>query len=518
MVGTRSATVALFLFSALLAGCANSGIGSGAATSALPAVGLAHAGSVEVKPKKLCLGRSTHRVCFIATSKSEPLAAGGTTVIVPAVGTYNLAVTFPATDAGAGSNVTVALATQPPAGAPKFTLSSTVLAWVAVSFSSTVTFNAEPSFELADSSSAETTASQYDLSFLNASASSKYTTQYEGPAYWQELAPPTILRFTGAPAQNTFAAGDAYVFPVYATQNEKEYSLFPAGYTPTALTVGGDKAIWFAAGSAIGRITTAGYISLYPLPQTPTALTATDVATDNAGNVWFSTLQNVAGEITMDAKITTYTFTAPWGSAALGGTPEPHIALGPDGAMWLTADDYIGRITAGSAAHFYKLGCSTSGAVPYAWDIASFNGYLWVAGNSLAQMARVSTTGTVKCVDLPSDANGALGLTVARDNLWFLAAGKLSSMNAAQTFAQIAQVGPAGAYNDGAGLAADANGNLYYNAANASIVRLGANGVTSQYTLPELGTSNATPGVPIRGPDGALWFSIGTSIGRLQIP
>ena len=85
------------------------------------------------------------------------------------------------------------------------------------------------------------------------------------------------------------------------------------------MTVGVDGNVWFDNSFNIGRITPAGSIVEFPLPNQLT----TNIARGPDGNIWFTGRINSAeiGKVTPDGKITKY----PIPATANG------IAAGPDG-------------------------------------------------------------------------------------------------------------------------------------------------------------------------------------------
>ncbi|MFE9799778.1 hypothetical protein ACFYP6_12970 [Streptomyces goshikiensis] len=129
-----------------------------------------------------------------------------------------------------------------------------------------------------------------------------------------------------------------------------EFALPTAQCGPFGIAAGPDGALWFAetAADRIGRITTDGSVTEYPLPCTgafPSAITAAGDA------VWFTMNQaNAIGRIGMDGRITEYPLpdrsarphavtTDANGTVTVHDLPtpafEPHgITVGPDGALW----------------------------------------------------------------------------------------------------------------------------------------------------------------------------------------
>jgi virginiamycin B lyase len=120
---------------------------------------------------------------------------------------------------------------------------------------------------------------------------------------------------------------------------------------------GPDGALWFTegGGNAIGRITTSGTTTQFPLPSpssNPAFITA-----GSDGALWFTEYSaNRIGRITTAGTITEYPL-AGYVTGEPGG-----IVGGPDGALWYTEEGtttdgpaYIGRITTQGAITTYKV-------------------------------------------------------------------------------------------------------------------------------------------------------------------
>jgi virginiamycin B lyase len=144
-----------------------------------------------------------------------------------------------------------------------------------------------------------------------------------------------------------------------------EYPLPTQNSGVHSIVAGPDGALWFTAWShywdpdSVGRITTAGAITLYPLPN---ATWPWGITVGSDGAVWF-TESNVVkiGRITMEGVLTEYGSDSwqPWG-----------IAAGPDGSLWFAAEGKVSRAPAcglGFSARFangtltmnFNLGVST---------------------------------------------------------------------------------------------------------------------------------------------------------------
>jgi virginiamycin B lyase len=118
-------------------------------------------------------------------------------------------------------------------------------------------------------------------------------------------------------------------------------SEYVVGSGPEMIVAGPDHALWFTelAAQKIGRLTTAGKFTEFPLPENVAPL---GIAVGPDGALWFTaTSRNgYIGRMTLAGKVTLYPIS--------GSAPQPQqIAAGPDGAMWFT-DLFpfaIGRIT-----------------------------------------------------------------------------------------------------------------------------------------------------------------------------
>jgi streptogramin lyase len=115
---------------------------------------------------------------------------------------------------------------------------------------------------------------------------------------------------------------------------------------PQSITVGPEGSLWFTEyfGKRIGRITTSGQITEFPIAQTPLGLT-----TGPDGNLWFPYGSGV-GRMTPSGEVTEFKVDA------LGP-----IATGPDGRLWfLMGLGKLGRITTDGRTSVVKLPNSES--------------------------------------------------------------------------------------------------------------------------------------------------------------
>lgn len=123
----------------------------------------------------------------------------------------------------------------------------------------------------------------------------------------------------------------------------KEYPI-PTGYSgPSSIVSGPDGALWFLEGTKVGRVTTSGAFTEYPVPPTPGRVypgILSELTVGPDGNLWLTiTSPNSIARITPTGVVTNFPITA---TGTLGG-----ITKGADGNLWFTEAQAgkIGRIT-----------------------------------------------------------------------------------------------------------------------------------------------------------------------------
>ena len=186
---------------------------------------------------------------------------------------------------------------------------------------------------------------------------------------------------------------------------------------PWSIAAGPDRALWFTAYGAIGRITTKGKLKMYPANAE-----YGDICAGPDDALWFTESYPSAGigRITTHGKVTSYT-------SGITGKPGS-IALGPDGALWFTergtGGPKIGRITISGNVTEYTKGISTG---EYLADIAAGpDGAMWFTETTFGyyyspQIGRVSMSGRINeySKGLPTQA-GPSGIVQGPDQrMWF---------------------------------------------------------------------------------------------------
>lgn len=227
-----------------------------------------------------------------------------------------------------------------------------------------------------------------------------------------------------------------------------EYSV---GGCPNSITAGPDKNLWFTdnfnsvAGSfgtyqssAIGRITTSGSVTEFPVPvvSVPSGfinqgVAVSGITTGPDGNLWFTEYQEayelnpteswfygVIGQITPSGTITTFVIPGPHIVESEPGGGPGDITTGPDGNLWFTLSGELGQATPGGSITLFP------GDLGY--GIAAWNGALWTTAYTFIGRYNTSGTGTTTPLSSSDYAIGGLAPENCSDNLWFTS-GELSN-------------------------------------------------------------------------------------------
>lgn len=211
---------------------------------------------------------------------------------------------------------------------------------------------------------------------------------------------------------------------------------FQVGGCPVSITSGPDGNLWFTDSgfddvAYVGRITTAGVVTRFPLPSgvvfpTEDGNGVDEITAGSDGNIWFAAYGNgavgtataYAGQITPSG--TMHLFTIEENADAFA------IAAGPDGNLWVTTSDGLAQVTTSGSATLFP-GDEGVGRGITAWD-----GELWLANGS--SVKRIATNGTGGDVSLPSGtaAYGGVAPGSCTNTLWYAggdAAGGFTSVN-----------------------------------------------------------------------------------------
>jgi RHS repeat-associated protein len=203
---------------------------------------------------------------------------------------------------------------------------------------------------------------------------------------------------------------------------------------PYGIAAGPDGALWFTetgvsdggvgpiGGNNIGRITTDGVITEFPIPTARSD--PREIVKGPDGNLWFTEEDaNKIGRITTAGVITEYS--VPFGNGCLAAPYQCafSITTGPDGNLWFA--DYlegnIGKITPGGAITQYPIPASFG--IGSTLGITSGpDGNVWFAygRGPTDQIVKITTDGAFTSYPVPSAGAGVFGIVTGPDgNLWF---------------------------------------------------------------------------------------------------
>ena len=331
-------------------------------------------------------------------------------------------------------------------------------------------------------------------------------------------------------------------------QTITEFPIPTAASVPIGITAGPDSALWFveAMGNKIGRITTGGAITEYPIPTTSpmgpmgTSLPQCIVAGPD-GALWFTEAAgNKIGRITTAGVITEFPFFA-------GGWPHC-LTVGPDGALWIadrgpkgggaaTGNGSIGRLT--TAGVLTRFAVPTPDSQPTIITPGS-DGALWFTMSDVNKIGRITTAGAVTEFTIPTPNAYPMGIAPGPDGALWFAENVGSKIGRITTSGSITEFTPPTANSRPMSLYPGPDGAMWFTEAGTwaspatgtpvafgsegqfigggqKIGRITTSGTFTEFVVP---TANGVPNVITVGSDGALWFTeaAGNKIGRLSLP
>ena len=281
-----------------------------------------------------------------------------------------------------------------------------------------------------------------------------------------------------------------------------------AGFT---LTVNGSG---FVSNSAVqwnGSNLTTIYVS-------PTQLQASVTASNisSGGTAQVTAFNPVPGGGT--SNVSSFTISSGNGSPTITEYPVPtsgsspdEITPGPDGALWFTETNKIGRVTTAKVVTEYPV--LTSGSV--SGITSGPDGALWFNEFAANKIGRTTTAGVITEYTVPTTVALPWGITLGPDGaLWFTeeVGNKIGRIT---TTGVITEFLVPTADGQPCGITSGPDGALWFAEANANkIGRITTAGVITEYPVP---TSGGRPFGMTLGPDGAVWFTevYGNKIGRI---
>ena len=168
-----------------------------------------------------------------------------------------------------------------------------------------------------------------------------------------------------------------------------------SGSSPDGITLGPDGALWFTEYTAnqIGRITTGGHVTEYAIPTANSG--AGQIVTGPDGALWFSEFNaNQIGRITKGGHVTEY-------PVPTAGSQPNGIAAGPDDALWFTEfnGNNVGRISTAGSVTEYPIPTPVCEAESI---VAGPEGALWFAELNGGKVARITTAGVITEYPVPA--------------------------------------------------------------------------------------------------------------------
>lgn len=199
----------------------------------------------------------------------------------------------------------------------------------------------------------------------------------------------------------------------------------------------------------------------------------------------------------------------------LASAVQPYgVEAGADGALWFaeSAASRIGRMTTSGAVAEVPL---PSGSTTQ-WDLtAGPDGNMWLAEDAGNRIARVTPTGAITEFLVPTASSSPTGIITGPDgNVWFTeaAAGKIGRVTPTGVITEFPLPTTTGQPR---AIAAGADGNLWIVESSANrVARISTTGVVTEFPVP---TPSAGLYDIAAGPDDNLWFAERTAgrIGRI---
>jgi virginiamycin B lyase len=308
---------------------------------------------------------------------------------------------------------------------------------------------------------------------------------------------------------------------VQITQFPIPSSSTPAGNGPWGIAAGRDGALWFTEAnvSRIGRMTTSGAVTEFPLPA---GTYLREITAGPDGALWF-TDGNRIGRITTAGVITEF----PVGNAS---AEMLDITTGPDGNIWYTYVLLFGlSAPTGKIGRMTPSGTVTEFDVPMPARVATAiapgpDGQIWFAGYSLSSPGALagvigSLTTNGEGLGYPLLAGIPHDITSGPDgNIWFTVEFPMSVVSSAAPLGAIGRIHPdlseiaefplPSRPGAPAKIAAGPDGNLWFVEGASGYGRVGR--ITPAGEITEL-VPSGSPGGGLgiaAGPDGSIWFTV----------
>ena len=302
----------------------------------------------------------------------------------------------------------------------------------------------------------------------------------------------------------------------YPTITSTETPL-PSGHTPSKLINGPDGALWFVSKpGSIGRITTAGSISEFAVPNWNPIV----VATGPDAAIWIGAQSTTSANIALlrrnsDGSYTSY--------AAGTASSIDALVTGPDGKLWFTGFGLLNSMTTSGTWTQFHIKDSNGNPVVVTTVVVGPDGALWLGANGglgRYDIASGTTTWyTVQPPGAPIPLTPAGIISGPDGRLYF---GSFSGIVVSDTSGSMSIL-----YQPKSGIASAPldfapDGGLWFSTGSTQGGNASWGRIAGGTEIPIQGSSAqptsqgpAFPDALVTGPDGALWYTRGTVIGRM---
>src|SRR6202023_2464491 len=161
------------------------------------------------------------------------------------------------------------------------------------------------------------------------------------------------LWFTGAGSVQPSSIGNSYIGRLAMDGTVTTYPMPDSSNLAVDIALGSDGAFWFVEepGSNVGRVTTSGVFTEYPIPGDPgnllTQFGNQMITLESDGAIWLTT-----------GLLPSLTRVSPAGNISSFPVPASNVnslTTGPDGNLWFGGNNGIGRMTLSGETVSYPL-------------------------------------------------------------------------------------------------------------------------------------------------------------------
>lgn len=312
-------------------------------------------------------------------------------------------------------------------------------------------------------------------------------------------------------------ASDA-IATITSTGAVRHFATPDGGYSH-ALVAGPDGNMWFLEGGNLGRLTSSGRVTEFPIPAFDGFSPAPNAIVAAGGDLWFTANTSAGHSITPSfiGRATTAGTITEFATPTAASDPEAIAQVGGD--LWFAEAGGIGRVTMATPVRITEF--PVPGGIGSGPVVPGPGGAVWFSTGDNA-VATISLAGVVRRFPNP-DFTYVHALVAGSDgNMWFLDT-NLGRVTPNGQFTEFPIPAFHGRGPSGNAIVA-AGGDLWFTA-NTTSGRLLSDSFIGRVTTAGVITEFATP-TPISDPEaiaqvgGDLWFGEAntSNIGRLRLP